>query len=216
MNYACTLIGGYIGSTNNEVEYTKADNDILNLSADDKIKVIKQNSETVEGTFCGFNKLSVMDYTKSYNSYINMQEKKIFLPDLGEKYSINRLKNPIKFKGFDFGTIYYDSASQVHNKSIPLSNVAYLADSSGQKYARESIQKLLVEKRIPLYSQLVLKNAENTFEIKSEEISKIVTKSGLRFIMGMALGAIVDVFIYFIVKDALSFNFGGGLWGGKK
>ena len=213
LNNACTIIGGYLGSRDTEIEFAKADSEILNLSAGDEIEVIQQNGETSEGTFSGFNKLSVQDYSEMYNNYLMEQGGNILLPNLSQKYFINQKRNVVTLTGFDFGTICYDSASQGLNKNLSLKRVTFLLDSSGQKFTHESVQKLLSETRVPLYSQIVLKNERDTYTHKSEGISKILIKNKWGLGKGMLLGLVIDVVLtYLAFKDFSLLSFPKGRW----
>jgi len=223
----CSLVGLAVGinSDSDENLYSLEKQHLANIDTSDFINVITKNNKSITGKFEGFSRLSFQDYSKRYEETRSRLRDTIYLPKLGESIFFEKLiieskgnrkiktilKNKTKkFFGFSLGGVLLSDSTYEKSVTIP-NNLANNAEGDyGMKIDFEEFKTLLMNKKLPLATCIILRTPEGEIDFLGDDIKEIHsnnTKYG--WLIGTLVGIVIDVSILSSMEFEISF-------GGKK
>lgn len=157
----CSLVGLGIGSIidqHNSQKVTPVSKSKLEgVRQGSQFIVTLDNGDTLHGTYCGFERISQLRYSKLYAERRGQKPEGILLPELGESITITNTQDresKYEFLGFGYKHIFVTSSGKAKSSKIPLGTVSKLSDSNGNVITGRIIRKLISETTIPIFSAI--------------------------------------------------------------
>jgi hypothetical protein len=214
----CSLMGLGVGAV---VDHHKPDSlstpgwKVDNLKPGKKIAVVFRDGTQLSGRYRGIGRFPQNGYAQRYNFFREKSLPDVVLPPLGDTIVII-LKSGVsmdgEFLGFDYQyqptEIWRTEESYAFNpvlvsikakgnaatQSIPSSKFTRFADSEGNGLARDVLERLANEGKIPFLSAISLEISDSLMLIPRENVFQIERKNNKNAKwVGLGIGAAIDV-----------------------
>jgi hypothetical protein len=210
---SCTIIGLAVGlnSDADKRNSFSSNPDLYDLKLGDEVTFILSNRDTISGQIVKYDTVRWMKFPLKYDGYRMIGQKKIFIPNINDTISIDSDNLFDRtFQGFSDNGIRYYHLEGEKSENLLYNQFQFLYLKSDQKVEATDLEDIFSKKAKLWRIKYIVKSNGMEYAIDSNDIAYINSdKQYYGWLIGMLIGAGIDLAFFYIIKSSMSF--GGGL-----
>ncbi len=206
-SFIASRVGNSLDKSNNKV-HNSYDKNFLVIEQGSEIQVELEDKRIINGYFDRFINKYNSKYIKEYRSFYLSNKHIVHLPILEDTIEAKYLDGTIKsflFFGFNLDGIYLKSINANTFKVLNYSQISQITYKK-EPLNLEVIKRNTHKRIVPVVSALLINSKYRNIKIPLNEIKSIQTFNSNLEAFGIAMGALVDIFL---VVSFFTYGYGG-------